>query len=149
MAIATGTRRPILELKTGHLRDSFMGRFEGRIVCADDERLGRGRGKPCPDVFLLAAGVLGRKVGGQELDIGEASLTEEEKAERAKGLVFEDAIPGVQSGKRAGMNVVWVPDANLLNVEHSDLYQADEILRSLEDFVPEKWGLPPYECPDK
>jgi len=31
-------------------------------------------------------------------------LAEEWVAERRKGLVFEDAIPGVIAGKRAGMN---------------------------------------------
>ena len=31
-------------------------------------------------------------------------MTSQEKLERAKGLVFEDAIPGVEAGKRAGMN---------------------------------------------
>lgn len=39
---------------------------------------------------------------------------------------------------------VWVADPNLLKVEHSGPYKADETLGSLEDFDPEKWGLPPY-----
>jgi len=80
-------------------------------VCGDDHP-GKMRGKPEPDIFLMAAREkLGRKVG----DCTECS--EEEKKERRKGLVFEDAIPGMQAGKRAGMSVVWVPDAKLLDVE--------------------------------
>ncbi|CEH18481.1 Predicted haloacid-halidohydrolase and related hydrolases [Ceraceosorus bombacis] len=61
-------------------------------------------------------------------------------------LVFEDAKPGVQAGKAAGMKVVWVPDPNLralLSKENEDL-NADQILESLEDFEPEAWGLPPF-----
>jgi len=141
IAIATGSKRRNMEMKTSHLTEVF-GCFGDKIVCADDGKIPPGRGKPCPDIFLVAAtALLGRPVGTGEQE--EAEL--KEKLERAKGLVFEDAIPGVQAGKRAGMNVVWVPDANLLDVEYSGLYRADETIKSVEDFVPEKWGLPPYE----
>lgn len=58
------------------------------------------KGKPSPDIFLtVARDKLDREVGDSEVECGEA-----EKEERAKGLVFEDAIPGVQAGKRAGMS---------------------------------------------
>ena len=40
--------------------------------------------------------------------------------------------------------VVWVPDAELLDVEYSGSHRADEIITSLEMFEPEKWGLPAY-----
>jgi len=153
IAIATGTRRRNLNLKTGHL-PQLMKCFGENIICADDNnalppgsmageaptpRIKKGRGKPCPDIFLIAAHeILGRAIGQEEEDGGEM------KGERAKGLVFEDAIPGVEAGKRAGMNVVWVPDTGLLEVEYSGPHKADVTLRSLEEFVPEKWGLPPY-----
>jgi len=154
IAIATGTRRRNLNLKTGHL-PQLMKCFGENIICADDNtlpagssilgeaptpRIKKGRGKPCPDIFLIAAHeILGRPVGLKEDFVGD-----EMKAARAKGLVFEDAIPGVEAGKRAGMNVAWVPDAGLLEVEYSGPHKADETIRSLEDFVPENWGLPPY-----
>ncbi len=89
--------------------------FGENIICADDNtlpagssilgeaptpRIKKGRGKPCPDIFLIAAHeILGRPVGLEEDFVGD-----EMKAARAKGLVFEDAIPGVEAGKRAGMN---------------------------------------------
>ncbi|KAH8118954.1 HAD-like protein [Phellopilus nigrolimitatus] len=140
IAVATGTRRGKFELKTTHLEHLF-GCFEGKVVCGDDDRIDKSRGKPCPDIFLVAAReLLGLPVGTAEVE--KAGV--EERLIRARGLVFEDAIPGVQAGKRAGMHVAWVPDSNLLDVEYSGIYKADEILRSLEDFEPVKWGLPPY-----
>ena len=41
--------------------------------------------------------------------------------------------------------VVWVPDPNLLKLETQGLAAPDQVLGSLEDFVPEEWGLPPYD----
>jgi len=43
--------------------------------------------------------------------------------------------------------VLWVPDPNLLALEGTSCASdtADVILNSLEDFVPEQWGLPPYD----
>ena len=71
------------------------------MVCGDD--LADARGKPAPDIFLAAArGALGRDVG-----VPGVEATEGQVRERAKGLVFEDAMPGMQAGKRAGMNGEW------------------------------------------
>ena len=42
--------------------------------------------------------------------------------------------------------VVWVPDVNLLDVPHDSHERPDQILRSVEEFVPEEWGLPPYSA---
>ncbi|KAI0266977.1 HAD-like domain-containing protein [Gloeopeniophorella convolvens] len=144
LAIATGSTRRNYARKTAHLARVF-GLFGGRVVCGDDA--GAGRGKPFPDTYLAAARGLGRAVGPSAEGDGEG-VGVAERAERGRGLVFEDAVPGVQAGKRAGMHVVWVPDANLLGVEHDPTAaQPDQVLRSLEDFVPEEWGLPPYDAP--
>ncbi|KAF5326225.1 hypothetical protein D9611_000414 [Ephemerocybe angulata] len=141
MAIATGSRREKYLLKTGHLQHVF-GLFEGKAICGDDKQYNM-QGKPAPDIFLVAAReMLGRNVG-EPLSHPNA----EQKSERLKGLVLEDGMPGMQAGKRAGMNVLWVPDPNLRAIEDvSGVSEtADQILNSLEDFVPEQWGLPPYE----
>ena len=82
----------------------MFGKFEGRVMCADDGWLGEGRGKPEPDIFLHAARVLlGRDVGGEDGNGKEGEVSDGQREDRAKGLVFEDAIPGVQAGRRAGM----------------------------------------------
>ncbi|KAG9103048.1 hypothetical protein FRC06_000375 [Ceratobasidium sp. 370] len=137
-ALATGSQRRNFELKTAHLSETF-DLFGDAIVCGDDVEVKRG--KPAPDVFLVAAQRAGITQAG--LDEGE-SVSEDAKKVRAQGLVFEDATSGVVAGKRAGMNVVWVPDPNLSALATSDELGADETLRSLVDFKPESWGLPPY-----
>lgn len=167
IAVATGSQRRNYEQKSAHLMDELFGCFEGKVVCADDGLIAKGRGKPCPDVFLVTAKkCFGRDVGDKE--DGDALVTPDQIAERKKGLVFEDALPGMQAGKRAGMNgaclasvrcmcilrwtyaVVWVPDANLVALTGdasmpSTIEQPDQTLKSLEDFNPEEWGLPPYD----
>ncbi|KAH9948956.1 HAD-like protein [Amylocystis lapponica] len=144
LALATGSTRHGFVQKSAHL-PALFGCFGAHVVCADDGLVRPGRGKPHPDVFLAAAEHLGYAVGqGEE---AEARVGEEARAVRGRGLVFEDAVPGLQAGKRAGMNVVWVPDANLLalGTEPAGLEQPDQTLKSLEEFVPEEWGLPPYD----
>ncbi|KAF8575092.1 HAD-like protein [Ramaria rubella] len=135
MAIATGSQKRSVVLKTSHL-PQMLSLFGGNIICADDVE----HGKPCPDVFLAAADLLERRVGeGDYTTVDEAT-----RLERLKGLVLEDAIPGVQAGIRAGMQVVWVPDVRLTALEEGQGLEVQQTLTSLEEFEPERWGLPPY-----
>jgi pseudouridine 5'-phosphatase len=99
-------------MKTAHLGEVFDC-FEGKIVCADDVKYVM-KGKPAPDVFLTAAKeLLGRNVG-----MPEEQCTDEKREERAKGLVFEDAIPGLQAGKRAGMSGATSYDVCVIMLTH-------------------------------
>ncbi|KAG1758811.1 HAD-like protein [Suillus occidentalis] len=136
IVVATASTRRNFDRKSENLKE-FFDYFQGNIVCGTDVA-GKTAGKPDPYIFLHAAGVLGKAVGTTE------QCTEAEAVERSKGLVFEDAVYGVQAGKRAGMSVVWVPDERLLGVASSP-YVPDETLTSIEHFKPEKWGLPPYD----
>ncbi|TFK46469.1 HAD-like protein [Heliocybe sulcata] len=148
IAISTGTRWANFQMKTSHLEQEIFGMFNNKVICGDDDILkvkggGKINGKPAPDGFIVAAReMLGRNVGKGEGNehrtlIGRISV---------KGVVFEDALPGVQSGKRAGMKVVWVPDPNLLKLPYpKGIEKPDQTLSSLEAFVPEQWGLPPYD----
>jgi pseudouridine-5'-monophosphatase len=137
IVVATASTRRNVGRKSENLKE-FFDYFQGNIVCSDDVA-GKTTGKPEPYIFLHAAGVLGKAVGVTE------QCTEAEAVERSKGLVFEDAVYGVQAGKRAGMSVVWVPDDRLLDVASGSPYTPDETLASIEHFKPEKWGLPPYD----
>jgi len=163
MAVATGSRKRNYALKTsgGQVQSVFQYfDLEKNVVTGDPlpedpdvpgrvanggRGIRKGRGKPNPDIFLVAAKeCLERNVGDVSADTS-VDLAEELVAERKKGLVFEDAIPGVIAGKRAGMNVVWVAVPELRALEASTDIAVDQILQSLEEFRPEEWGLPPYD----
>jgi len=127
IAIATGSRQKNFVLKTTHLPELFSHFPTASIVTADTEQVKRG--KPHPDIFLYAAETLGIE-------------TDED---RARTLVFEDGIPGVEAAVAAGMPVVWVPDEGLLAAVGGEKVQATQRLSSLDLFKPEAWGLPPFD----
>ena len=70
-------------VKTAHLQD-FMAMFDV-VVCGNDPEVKRG--KPSPDIFLVAR----EKLGNPPLE---------------QCLVFEDSPLGVQAGRSAGMQVL-------------------------------------------
>ncbi|KAK0710571.1 GS1-like protein [Apiosordaria backusii] len=73
-----------------------------RRVLADDPRMAGARGKPAPDIFLVA------------LEGINASFPEGvQKILPRECLVLEDSVPGVEAARRAGMRVVWVPHPDL------------------------------------
>lgn len=91
-------------MKTERLADLFSVFPASQRVLGDDPRIGKGRGKPLPDIYLLA------------LETINASLRVhgEDEVKPEECLVFEDAVPGVEAGRRAGMRVVWCPHPGLL-----------------------------------
>lgn len=117
-AVATSSDHRHFALKTSRHRQWF-GIFDC-IVIGDDPALKRG--KPAPDIFLLAAERLGKTP--------------------AQCLVFEDSPVGVEAARSAGMSVIAVPDPHL---EPAVFWAADCILSNLDRFDPAPWGLPPYE----
>jgi beta-phosphoglucomutase family hydrolase len=82
VSVASGGPRAVVQrsLELSGLADLFE-----IVVTADDVV----HGKPAPDMFLLAARLMG--------------------VPPAKCLVFEDAVPGIQAAHAAGMQVVHVP----------------------------------------
>lgn len=115
-AVATSSDRHYFNLKTSRHRDWFAI-FDCR-VSGDDKEVKEG--KPAPDIFLVTARRL--------------------QAQPGHCLVFEDAPAGVQAARAAGMSVIAVPDPNLDERVFGDAHQ---VLRSLEQFDPAGWGLPP------
>ena len=71
-----------------------------RLILGDDPRVGRGRGKPAPDIYLVALEAVNVTTG---VGSGDNVIQPDEC------LVFEDSVAGVEGGRRAGMRVVWVP----------------------------------------
>lgn len=74
-------------------------------MLGDDKRIPPGRGKPAPDIWLVALETINARL---ERD-GKKRIRPEEC------LVFEDSVPGTESARRAGMQVVWCPHEGLLN----------------------------------
>ncbi|KAF3764280.1 hypothetical protein M406DRAFT_339922 [Cryphonectria parasitica EP155] len=141
------SRKQYFEAEMKKLVSFFQGE---RRILGDDPRMRPGRGKPAPDIYLLALGVLNSGSG-------------ERPIQRSEYLVFEDSIAGVEAGRRAGMRVVWVSHADVAALYQArygdalasrsgefavgDGWQAGEIyswaenLSSLEHFDYEKYGI--------
>ncbi|KAK5165440.1 uncharacterized protein LTR77_008969 [Saxophila tyrrhenica] len=105
LALATSSMAANFALKTSHLESTLFQHFPpAHRVLGDDPRIGAGRGKPAPDIYLVALETINarlREEGGTEVQPQEC-------------LVFEDSVPGVEAGRRAGMQVVWCPHEGLL-----------------------------------
>ncbi len=109
MAVASSATLPTIELVVDLLgiRSSFKTLTSGDEVP---------KGKPAPDVFLLAA---------KRLD-----------ADPARCLVIEDTLNGIRAAKAAGMKCVAIPcDAT----RHEDHSMADLRLESLVDLNLSEW----------
>jgi pseudouridine-5'-monophosphatase len=117
-AVATSSNQKHFALKTSRHQQWF--RIFDCIIIGDDPSVERG--KPAPDIFLQAAERLG--------------------VPASYCLVFEDSPVGVAAARAAGMSVIAVPDTHL----EPEIFQgADQILRSLNEFDPAAWGLPPFQ----
>ena len=106
IALATSSHAINYKLKTSHLEPLFSYFPSRNRVLGDDPRIPKGRGKPAPDIYLLALETI--NAGLREK--GEREITPEEC------LVFEDSVPGVEAGRRAGMRAIWCPHPELLNI---------------------------------
>ena len=113
-AVATSSGRRLFDLKTARHREWF--RVFSAVVLGDDPRLTRG--KPAPDIFLLAAAELG--------------------ADPAACLVIEDAPAGVAAAHAAGMQVVAVPDPGM---DRAPFANADLTIASLAELTPDALGF--------
>jgi pseudouridine-5'-monophosphatase len=114
LGIATSTETPLFGVKTGHHREWFS--IFRAIVCGDHPRVVRG--KPAPDIFLVAAAELG--------------------ARPDQCVVFEDSPNGVAAAIAAGMRVVGFPDPNMDRARYRD---ADFIMTSFAELRPSDLGF--------
>jgi pseudouridine-5'-monophosphatase len=104
LALASSTKTHTFELKISRPETKQLLNFfpSERRVLGDDPRVRQGRGKPAPDIYLLALQALNSAAdsGGKPILPSEC-------------LVIEDSVAGVEAGRRAGMRVVWVPHPDL------------------------------------
>jgi pseudouridine-5'-monophosphatase len=106
IAVATSSTRAMFDLKTLHHRDWFA--TFSTIVVGDDPRVKRG--KPAPDIFLVAAETL--------------------EANPLDCIVVEDAPAGVKAARAAGMRVIAIPDLGMDRCRFTD---ADFVVSSLDE----------------
>ena len=118
MAIATSSHKRHFDLKTIEQKELFYKMFN-HVVTGDDVV----KSKPEPEIFQIAAEKFGENI------------------DPSKVLVFEDAHLGVEAANRAGMNVVWVYDEQKYP---NPAVKSTLSIKSLFDFKPELFGLPPF-----
>lgn len=107
MALATSSMRKNFDIKTEPMKAMFSVFAEDQIVTGDDPRVPKGRGKPLPDIYLVALETVNEHI--RKTSPGESEILPNEC------VVFEDSVPGVEAGRRAGMRVLWCPHPGLLN----------------------------------
>lgn len=105
IALATSSHAANFALKASHLGTLFSHFPARNRVLGDDSRIPPGKGKPAPDIYFLALETINAEIRAKGV---EREITPEEC------LVFEDSVPGVEAGRRAGMRVVWCPHPQLL-----------------------------------
>jgi len=120
ICLATSSGEESVAVKTANHQELFK-LFHHKVMGSSDPEVKEG--KPAPDIFLIAA--------------SRFSIP----PHPADCLVFEDAPNGVKAALAAGMQVVMVPDEHVSEEERN---KATIALRSLEDFKPEDFGLPPF-----
>ncbi|ETN42275.1 uncharacterized protein HMPREF1541_04216 [Cyphellophora europaea CBS 101466] len=108
LALATSSHGRNYDIKTQYMSKMFGVFPERQRVVGDDPRIPRGRGKPLPDIYLLALQCINDGIDSE--GNGERHVQPEEC------LVFEDSVPGVEAGRRAGMRTIWCPHKGLLEV---------------------------------
>jgi pseudouridine-5'-monophosphatase len=111
MAVATSSTRAMYELKT--LRHHAWFRTFTAVVLGDDPRVRRG--KPAPDIFLVAAERLG--------------------VPPEACVVVEDSPAGVAAARAAGMRIVAVPDPGVGRAPFDGV--ADLVVDSLAHIDPD------------
>nr|POE88367.1 putative uncharacterized hydrolase [Quercus suber] len=102
LALASSTKSGTYQVKTSKPEVKRLLSYftDDRRILGDDPRVRQGRGKPAPDIYMVALESLNASNGlgcvGKDIRPDEC-------------LVFEDSVAGVEAGRRAGMRVVWVP----------------------------------------
>ncbi|KAJ5715179.1 uncharacterized protein N7483_012360 [Penicillium malachiteum] len=153
LALASSTKSQSYKMKMSRSETKQLLSFfqPDRRILGDDSRVRQGRGKPEPDIYLIAL---------QSLN----SYSDDDLILPSECLVFEDSVAGVVAGRRAGMRVVWVPHPDMVaeyrasqkdvlagktgKFERGDDWQVGEVddgwaeaISSLEDFSYEKYGI--------
>ena len=121
IAVATSSKGFTFTLKTKPHQDLFS-LFHHVVIASEDPAISRG--KPDPETFLVCA-----------------SRFKNPPEDMSSVLVFEDSVAGVQAANAANMKSVWVPDPRM----PLDSVVPFLLLKSLEEFKPEQFGIPAFD----
>jgi len=113
-AVATSSERVLFDLKTTRHGDWFS--IFRAVVTGDDPRVKKG--KPAPDIFLVAAAELG--------------------VDPKDCVVFEDAPAGVEAARAGGMQVIAIPDPAMDRARYGD---ADLVIDDFRALAPADLGF--------
>jgi len=120
-ALATSSNRTHFKLKTSRHVDLFNSVFL-HMITGDDVV----KGKPDPEIFLKAKDDF------------------EDKPNAEACLIFEDSPLGIQGAIAGNFKAIHVPDAEMAQAVKKPEQQPHQTLKSLLDFEPGEWGLPPF-----
>uniref|UniRef100_A0A914YCP7 Uncharacterized protein n=1 Tax=Panagrolaimus superbus TaxID=310955 RepID=A0A914YCP7_9BILA len=129
LAICTGSNTEEFELKSRNTQ-TLLKNFDFFVLSGDDIEVKSG--KPAPDAYLVTM-----------------KRFQNPPKMAANVLVFEDSINGVRSALAAGCQTVFIPQEEFKTHDWEERI-ADikplvaETLGSLEEFKPQKYGLPPF-----
>ncbi|KAF5026417.1 hypothetical protein F66182_1482 [Fusarium sp. NRRL 66182] len=131
LALATSTKSHSYQVKTSRPETKrLLGFFQpDKRILGDDPRVPRGRGKPAPDMYLVALQAL-----NSSAEPGKKPFMPNEC------LVLEDSVVGVEAARRAGMRVVWVPHPDVA-VEYQAVQKEVLAGRTGRFEVGEDWQL--------
>uniref|UniRef100_A0A7E4VQZ1 HAD hydrolase, family IA, variant 3 n=1 Tax=Panagrellus redivivus TaxID=6233 RepID=A0A7E4VQZ1_PANRE len=129
VAICTGSNNEEFAFKTVNFKD-FVAKFPVKVLSGSDPEVKRG--KPAPDPYLVTM---------KRFAVPPKSA--------ANVLVFEDSINGARSGIAAGCATIFIPQKEFITHDWAERtadvqQQASEVLTSLEEFDPVKYGIPGY-----
>lgn len=111
-AIASTRNRD--QIEDGLARLGVLDRF---LLIVTNQDLKGGKGKPDPEIYLIAAKKLG--------------------VDPENCLVLEDAPHGIDAAKAAGMKAIYVPDSKFVDSYHE---KADLILENMHELTDEVLG---------
>jgi len=130
LAICTGSDAHEFETKATKLYKHWLEKIPLQVLCGDDPEVTHGKPSPIPYQITM------KRMPNPPTDPKNV-------------LVFEDSLNGAKSAIAAGTRCVMIPQRQFLNdagLAEIELIrpQLDEVLESLEQFDPTKYGIPPF-----